>query len=209
MRIPSTLPHDHHVLSRKYPAVPFLLSRPTSVQRQTLSPRLLQFRPSSSSGSDDVVFQNRIHQLIAAQKAVDRAQTKGGVTMRDMIKRSRTMTSEEQRVMRDQYVDAETERSIIMRDMLNKEIARVDPSDRRKVRGLAGPDKMSKIAQLILERAAEPSHRLSPDDLKMVQKAVSAISSRSERDGKRLRLGGTALLAGILYYVYNIFDWSP
>ena len=209
MRLPTTLLHHHQILSRRVPAVPFPFPLPTSVQRQTLSARLLQFRPSSSSASNDVEFQKNVHRLIAAQRAFDRAQTKGVPSMREMVKRARTLTVEENRVMMDQYFDAETERWTIVSNLLKEEVTRVDPSDRLKVQMLVGSKKTTKFAQLILERAAEPSHGLTPDDLKMVKKAVSHVASTSEKGVTYMKVGGFALGAGILYYIYNVLNWSP
>ena len=109
----------------------------------------------------------------------------------------------------DNYFDAETERWTIVRDMLKEEVNRVDPSDLPEIRRLAGPKRTAKIAQLILERAAEPGYRLRPDDLKMVGKAVLHIASKSAKGMTYMKVGGFALSAGVLYYVYNIFNWSP
>ena len=129
--------------------------------------------------------------------------------MRDMIKRSRTLTLEENKVLRDQYFDAETERWTIVSDLIKEEVSRVDPSDHLKVQRLAGPKKTTELAQLILERAAEPSHGLTPDDLKMVKKAVFHVASTSEKGMSYMKVGGFALGAGVLYYVYNVLNWSP
>ena len=129
--------------------------------------------------------------------------------MREMVKRARTLTVEENRVMMDQYFDAETERWRIVSDMLKGEVARVDPSDRLKVQRLVGPAKTTKFAQLILERAAEPSHGLTPDDLEMVKKAVLHVASTSEKGMTYMKVGGFALSAGIVYYIYNVLNWSP
>ena len=207
MRLSSSLLYHHHILSRRAPAVPFPFSLPTSVQRQTLSPRLLQFRHSSSSGSDDVEFQKNVHRLIAAQRAVERAQTKAGFTTRELIERSRTLTVKEDWVNRKQCFDAERERLTIMLEMLKEEVDRIDPSDRPKAQRLAGPKKMMKFIQLILDRAAEPSHGLTPHDLKMVEKAVSQVASSSEKGATYVKVGGFALGAGFLYYVYPTLNW--
>ena len=209
MKLPSTLLHHHHALPRRIPAVSFPLSLPTPVKRQSLSPRLLQFRSSSSSGSDDVDFRTNLHRLIAAQRSLDRAQSKGGFTIREVIQRARTEPTEERRAMMDQYFNAETERWTTMRYMIQEEITRVDLSDIDQMRRLMGRNKTTKIAQLILERAAEPRHSLTPDDLKMVEKAVLHIAKTSEKGTTHMKVVGLTLGASLLYYVYTIMDWSP
>ena len=209
MRLSSSLLHHHHIMSKRVPAVLFPFSLPTSVQRQTLSPRLLQFRPSSSSGSDDVEFQNKVHQLIAAQRAVDRAQSKGGFTMREIIERATTLTLEENSAIMKQFLDAERGRLRIILGMLNEEADRLDPSDPPKAQRLAGPKKMTKVVLLISDRAAEPSYGLTPHDLEMVKKAVSEVASNLEKGATHLKVSGFALGAGILYYVYTTLNWLP
>lgn len=204
MKPPSILLHPHHVLQRRIPAVPFPLSLPTPVKRQILSPRLLQFRPSSSSGSEDVDFQKNVHRLIAAQRSLDHTQRKGGVTIRAIIQRAKTETKEERRAVMNQYFDAERERWRIMSNMIQAEVIRIDPNDITKLRSLTGPKKPTKLAQLILERAAEPSHRLTPDDLKMFEKAVLHIASESEKKWTHMKVVGFTLGAGLLYYVYTM-----
>ena len=215
MKIPSTLLHHHHVLPRRIPAVSFPLSLPTPVKRQTLSPRLLQFRSSSSSGSNDVDFQKDIHRLIAAQRTVDREQSKGGFTskgrpaMSGIIQRARTLSPEEVRGMLDQYNVAERERWTILGEMLQKEVTRLDPSDTTKMQSLMGPKKTTKFARLILERAAEPSHRLTPNDLKTLENALLHLARRAENGLTSMKVIGFTLGAGLLYYVYSITNWSP
>ena len=129
--------------------------------------------------------------------------------MREVVQRSRTVTPEVRRAMMDQYFDAETERWTTVRDLLKEEATRVDPRDRAKMQRLMGKDKTTKVAQLILERAAEPSHELTPDDLSVLKKAVLHVASKAEKGMTYMRMGWFALGAGFLYYVYNITNWSP
>ena len=129
--------------------------------------------------------------------------------MREVIQQSGTVTPEVRKAKMDQYIDAETERWTTVRELLKEEVTRVDPRDRAKLRRLMGPEKTMKLAQLILERAAEPSHGLTPDDLSMLKKAFLHVASKSEKGLTYMRMGGYAIGAGVLYYVYNIMNWSP
>ena len=129
--------------------------------------------------------------------------------MREMIERSWTSTLEEDRVIMNQYFDADIARWKIMRDMLRGEVAGIDPSDHLKLLRLAGPERMTQFAQLILDRAAEPSHGLTPDDLKMVEKAVFHVASISKKGMNYMKVGRFALSAGFLYYVYTTLNWLP
>ena len=211
MKLPSTLLQRHHVLSRTIPAIPFQFSQTTSVQRQICSPPLLQFRPSSSSSSDDVHFQRNVRRLIDAQRAVDRVNSSGSVTIRDIIQRSTPMAPEERRATMD-YFDAEKQRWKTVRDMCKEEVDRLVTSDVPNLERLMAPERtkrMSKFARVILDRAAEPSHGLTPDDLKTVEKAVLHVMSQSEKGMKYMEAVGFGLGAGLLYYVYTIFNWSP
>lgn len=64
-----------------------------------------------------------------------------------------------------------------------------------------GPKKTTtKIAQLMLERDAEPSHRLTPDDLSMVVKGVLYVASTSQKAMTYTMMGMFALGAVLLYY---------
>ena len=128
--------------------------------------------------------------------------------MREIKERSRTLTWEEHKAILDQRYDVETERWQIMLEMLIGEAARFDSSDRLKAQRLAGPKTTTKSAQLILDRAAEPSHGLTPDDLKMVKKAVFQVASTMEKGKTCMKVGGFALSAGFLYYVYTTLNWS-
>ena len=209
MKLPNVLLHHHHVLPRRIPADPFPLSLSTPVKGQNLPPRLLQSRPSSSTGSDNVDFQKNIRRLIAVQKAFERAQSRGGFTIREVVQRARTVPAEERRVLMNQYFNANNERWIITSGMVLKEVARLDASDSTKMQRLKGRGKVTKVARLILDRAAEPRHGITPNDLKLLQKAVLHVASRGQRWYTRMNVVGFTLGACLIYYVYTTMNWSP
>ena len=210
MKLPNVLlHHHHHLLPRRVLAVPFSLSLSTRVKGQNLSPRLLQLRFSSSTGSDDVDFRKIVHRLIDAQKAVDYVQSKGDVTIRGVIQRAKTMAPEERRPLIHQYFDADHERFKTTIKMFMKEALRLDTSDSTQMQRLRGPDKNTKVAQLVLDRAAEPSHRITPNDLKLLEKALLHVASRGEKVFTRMKVVGFTLGAYLMYYVYTNMNRSP
>ena len=141
--------------------------------------------------------------MITTQRTLDKLEAAHGslVPTRQTIQRSKQLTAEERKLHQERLLDLEKERLKVMSNLVEIERARRPADD--LINKLKGLGKMAEMIQLTQERAAEPRHRLSPQELQTVKTAFSFLVKAGRISGTVARTAGWALALGFAYWYFG------
>lgn len=201
MRLPITVHHQYSNLSRITPKVAFPLTLPTSPQRQTLFPSLLQFRASSSSDDEKSNLHKQLRRLAHTQKALEDLEAIGGGTLRQMLQRADTQTPDEAKTIWDKMDAVEQEQLRMVSDLWQGVTL-----ESHAVRNSSGSRGLG-ISQLIEEKYAEPIARLTPDERKLIDNAFRHTHKVLWKAALRSIFARVAKLAASFGFAYWLFRY--